>query len=297
MYNSRIYIPKSSRDVYLERCHEGHQGITKCHRRAQRHLWWPGLSSEIAEYVTKCNVCIKQGGIKHQPMVEGQLPSCPWEVIGSDVFTFKSKLYLVMIDYYSRWIEAIPISTQTSGSVIIAMRNVFACFGVPKVVRSDNGPCFDSKELRKFGESSGFTIITSSPRYPQSNGMAECAVKTVKKLWCKNDDKLLALSVYRTTPLSTGYSPSELMFGRSVRSSLGMSYAGKVDYEDFEDKECLRQEVIKSKWDKKYRVTRLPELQAGDRVWVKSPSDLGAEGFIVRKDALPDSYWVRVGNS
>jgi len=102
LYNSRIYVPKPLRSAYLEKCHEGHQGITKCRRRAQRHFWWPGVSKEIACYVERCSTCIKHRDIKHQPMIESELPSAPWMVIGSDIFTFEKQLYLVVKDYYSK---------------------------------------------------------------------------------------------------------------------------------------------------------------------------------------------------
>ena len=230
-------------------------------------------------------------------MEEGELPTRPWEVIATDVFVFSNELYLVMIDYYSRWIEAILIRSQTSGAVISAMRDIFAHLGIPKIIRSDNGPCYDSREFRKYASHSGFTSVTSSPRYPQSNGLAESAVKIVKSLWRKNSDKSSALFVYRTTPLRTGYSPSELMFGRPIRSLLGMPGINVIDYDVFEENERQYRDTIKSKWDKKYRVSKLMALKEGDVVWIKSPSDIGCKGVIVRKDSAPESYWVNVGNS
>ncbi|XP_067945100.1 uncharacterized protein [Watersipora subatra] len=229
-------------------------------------------------------------------MVESELPSCPWEVIGSDIFVFESKLYVVIIDYYSRRIEALLVHVQTSGAIIYVMKSVFSRFGVTKIVRSDNGRCYDSDEFRNFAASHGFQLVTSSPRYPQSNGLAEGAVKIVKKLWLKNEDKIEVLSVYRTTPLSTGYSPSELMFGRAVRSTFGLPRFCQVDYEEFEKKNENRKTEIKQNFDKKYRVSEMPELNVNDKVSIKSPSDAGTGGIVVRKDPLPDSYWGRIGD-
>ena len=188
----------------------------------------------------KCGVCIKHRMVKHQPMEISELPTYPWEVVGSDVFTFQDHLYLVLVDYYSKWIEAVAIESQTSNSVIVAMKKLFSCFGIPKVIRSDNGRCYDSREFRNFAESFGFTLVTSSPRYPESNGQAESAVKVVKSLWNKSADKNAALSVYRNTPLATGYTPSELMFGRPLRSNLGIPRKCEVDYKAFERSEQER---------------------------------------------------------
>ena len=297
LYESRLYIPKSLRLQYLEICHEGHQGITKCRRRAQRHFWWPGYSKDISDFVNKCNVCIMHTQVKHQPMQEAELPSKPWEVIGSDIFVFEDDLYLLVIDYYSKWIEAVRIETQTSKQVISKLKSLFSCFGIPRVIRSDNGSCYVSKEFYKFGEKMGFALVTSSPRYPCSNGLAESAVKTIKRLWKKCDDKDVALSAYRTTPLSSGYSPSDLIFGRAIRSNLGFPYESDVDYDQFEEKEIRYRKKIKRNWDKKYRVSKLDDLVPGQIVYVKAPTDLGDKGIVLRKDSTPDSYWIRVGLS
>lgn len=297
LYNSRIYIPKSLRDWYLNKCHEGHQGITKCRRRALKHFWWPGLSKDISEFVEKCNICVMNKEITHEPMVESILPSGPWEFVGSDIFVFKHELYVVMIDYYSKWIEALPVNSQTSGAVIKACEEIFSRLGVPKEMRSDNGRCYDSREFRHFAKDFGFVLKTSSPRYPQSNGLAESAVKTVKKLWGKCENQSRALMAYRTTPLKSGYSPSDLMFGRPIRSSLGIPHFCNVDLNDFEERESEKLLGIKRKWDRKYRVKQLPSLNPGEIVWVKAPTDKGSMGSVIRKDPLPNSYWVKVNDS
>ena len=296
-FDDRVYIPEVLRDKYLSICHEGHQGINKCRRRARRLFWWPGLSSDMKDYVAKCNTCIRNSQIKHQPMFESELPDGPWEIVATDLFNFENENYLVLIDYYTRWIEAIWIPRQTASVVINALKNVFARLGVPRIVRSDNGPCYNSKEFLEFAEAYGFYSITSSPRYPESNGLAEGAVRTVKHLWQRSTDKNTALMAYRTTPLATGYSPSELMYGRSVRTPLGKPVDREVDYDDFEIKDFEQKQLEKDRFDKKYNTRALPELEPGDRVWVKAPSDHGAEGVIVGAHATPESYWVKIGNS
>ena len=98
LYDSRLY---------LEICHEGHQGIMKCRRRAQRHFWLPGYSKEIADHINRCNVCIMHCQVKHQPMYKAKRPSKPWKVLGSDILVFDNKYYLIAIDYYTKWIECL----------------------------------------------------------------------------------------------------------------------------------------------------------------------------------------------
>ena len=104
---------------YLDLCHERHQGITKCRSRAPKHFWWPSCSKDIGDFVAKCDVCIMHSDVKHKPLHESELPSKPWKVIASDVFVLGHALFVVIIDYYSKWIEAIPIETQTSSAIIV----------------------------------------------------------------------------------------------------------------------------------------------------------------------------------
>ena len=110
---------------------------------------------------------------------------------------------------------------------------------------------------------------------------------------CSSD--LAALLAYRTTPLASGFTPSELMFGRATRSKMGSPRDSSVDYKLFEQIESENIEKRSAKWDLKYRAKQLPELKPGDRVWVKAPSDLGSEGVVDRRDHNPNSYWVMVG--
>jgi transposase InsO family protein len=106
---------------------------------------------------------------------------------------FEGDLYLLVVDHYSRWIEALPIPAQTASVVIKTMKSVLSRLGVPENIRSDNGPCYSCHEFGSFAREWGFVHITSSPRYPQSNGMAKRAVGTVKRLWRKCNDKDRAL--------------------------------------------------------------------------------------------------------
>ena len=102
---------------------------------------------------------------------------------------------------------------------------------------------------------------------------------------------------YRTTPLSFGYSPAELMFGRALKSTLGKPLNRVVDYPQFEETARNSCQKASSEWDFKHRSGTLPELVEGQRVWVKAPSDVGREGIVVRKDNNPRSWWVQVGDS
>ena len=85
---------------------------------------------------------------------------------------------------------------------------------------SDNGPQYSAKAFEKFAREYGFEHQTSSTKYPQANGAAERAIKTVKQLLKKNKDPYLALVTYRNMPLENGYSSAELLMGRNLISLL-----------------------------------------------------------------------------
>nr|XP_006814246.1 PREDICTED: uncharacterized protein K02A2.6-like [Saccoglossus kowalevskii] len=96
---------------------------------------------------------------------------------------------------------------------------MFAEHGIPEIAMSDNEPQFSSELFSQFAVIYGFVHITSSPRYPRSNGKAERAVQTVKDLLKKNEDPYLDLLSYRTTPLQNNLAPSQLLMGRLLRKT------------------------------------------------------------------------------
>ena len=110
-----------------------------------------------------------------------------------DLFELKGQSYLILVDYYSRWIETVHLKQTTSVAVMEHCKSIFARFGIPEVVLSDNGPQFSSRELLKFSQDYCFTHITSSPYHPQGIGEAERDVQTMKNLLKKSTDPYTAL--------------------------------------------------------------------------------------------------------
>ena len=160
-----------------------------------------------------CDICAQARPEVKDKLMASSFPSRPWERLGMDLCDHRGVVYLVIVDYFSRWLEFRKLQNQTSEHTIAVLKEVFATHGLPDIVMSDNGPQFSSAHFSTFAETYGFTHTTSSPRYPQSNGESERAVRTFKQLLSKNDDAQLALLTYRTTPLQSGLSPSEMLMG------------------------------------------------------------------------------------
>ena len=112
------------------------------------------------------------------------------------------------------------MNSTTCTPVVKALCTLFATHGIPQEVVSDNGPQFASEKFKLFAEEYNFKHRTSSPHHPQSNGEAERAVQTAKKLLKTEPGLQAALLAYRATPLANGYSPAQLLYGRRVRTTL-----------------------------------------------------------------------------
>ena len=221
LYETRIVVPKQLQHDTLCKIHKGHQGIERCRLRVSTSVWWPGVSAQTEEFIKRCSTCMKLAPPIREPLISSKLPKHPWERIATDLFELNKQPYLLLVDYYSRYPEVIKLNSTTSTSVITAMKSVFSRYGIPHTVISDNGPQYDSMEMKQFASTYGFNHITSSPYYPQSNGLAEHMVKTIKSLLQETSDTYLALLSYRATPLPwCRLSPAELLMGRRLRTDV-----------------------------------------------------------------------------
>lgn len=294
LFDNRLVIPRSQRLTVLQQIHEGHLGINKCRARAQGSVWWPFIGSAIEEMVKRCHTCAKLLPEPKQPLMPSEMPSHAWERVGTDLFEFNKKMYLLIVDYYSRWIEVRHLpNSQTAGEVITAMKSVFGTHGIPDIVISDNGPQYASESFKLFAQQYGFTHNTSSPLYPQANGAAERAVRTVKNILKKNEDPYLGLLAHRSTPLYHGLSPSQLLMGKKLRTTLPVppnQTPTIVDQNDLQDKESEYREKQALNYNKRHRVVTLPALDKGDQVWIR---DQDRYGQVVERSNSPRSYIIK----
>ena len=221
---TRIYVPAESRDNVTERIHSSHIGLQGCLRRAREAVFWPGMVKDITKLVTSCSVCAKvQSEQSKEPLMPHELPDRPWQRVGCDLFEFNNYSYMITVDYYSNFFEVDRLSDKKAPEIIRHLKAHFARWGCPELLCTDNGPPFNSSEFRRFSTLYEFEHRTSSPRYPQSNGKSENAVRTVKRLMQKaleaHSDPYLALLDLRNTPSeSFGESPAQRLLGRRVRT-------------------------------------------------------------------------------
>ena len=259
LYGNRIIVPRSMRDEIRGKVHAGHQGIQRCRLRLATSVWWPGVLREIEQLVKSCPVCMKKTTPHTEPLLQPALPSHPWEKVAADLFQLKGKSYLVVVDYYSKYVEVQTLSSTTSTAVVASLKANFSRHGISVTFVSDNGPQFNSEEMRIFAKEYGFQHTTSSPYYPKSNGQAERTVRTVKHLLGNSTDPYLALLSYRATPLPfCGLSPAELSMGRKIRTDLPQPQQNLLPHwpylEDFAEKHEKFKADQKRHYDRRHRV-------------------------------------------
>ena len=166
------------------------------------------------------------------PIHPWHFPEHPWTQIHIDFAgPFLGKMFLVIIDAHSKWMEIHTMKSSTNASATIEkLRQTFAIFGLPQELVSDNAPVFASQSFQIFMSENGIKHIRATPYHPASNGLAVRAVQTfkigMKKLSGPLETKLSRfLFVYHTTPqTSTGLAPAQLMFGRRLRTRLDLLF-------------------------------------------------------------------------
>ena len=292
---TRIVIPKKMKLNILERLHTGHLGQEKCKRRARATVFWPGINKDIEKMVNQCSDCIDHRA-RHcpEPLVPHEVQTQAWSKVGSDLFQLDNKDYLVIVDYHSNYPDVYQIPSQSSKSVITAMKESFGRFGIPDLLFSDNGPCYSSSEFEKFAEEWDFKHVTSSPMYPRSNGFSERNVRIIKDIYSKSGDKQMGLLIHRSTQLENGYTPSELNLGRRTRCDLPRH--GE------EDSKAIARKVAKIKTKERQRqkyyhdrrgVRSLEPLKPGNRVRVYDSQRKWQNRATVLEHVAPRSYTVQ----
>ena len=298
MWGMRTVIPPSLRPPILEELHRAHPGIARMKATARSHVWWPGIDNDIEETARKCQQCIKtRKAPAVAPLSPWSWPTAPWQRIHIDFATHQSKHYLIVVDAHSKWPEVIgPMNTTTAGSTANALRSIFARYGLPTQVVSDNGPPFSSAEYGEFLHQNGIQRILVSPYHPSSNGLAERFVQTFKHaLDASASDPALSLPQriqnfllsYRSTPhATTGISPSKLFLQRELRTRLSLTKP------DLASQVAAQQSKMKFHHD---RHAKFRELSVGDTILARDHlSKQKWQPGTVLKHSAPHSYQVQL---
>lgn len=299
LWGHRIVVPHSLRKLLLAELHCGHLGIVKMKAMARSYFWWPGLDADIENLANSCSLCLmeRQNPAKCNLHV-WEFPKKVWERIHIDHFgPIQNKLYLIVVDAHSKWLEVEEVSSTSAKQTISKLRPMFARFGIPMQIVSDNGPPYTSYEFGEFLKCNGIKHTLTPPFHPATNGLAENSVKNAKKrvkLAIMNNENVdLALSkfllAYRNSVHSTtSETPANLMFKRPLRTRLDLI---RPDLSSFVNNKQSQQMT-------NYGGSKTRMLFEGQPVIVRDyrgRSCKWAEGIIV-KVVSPVSYLVKMKN-
>ena len=177
-------------------------------------------------------------------------------------------MFLILIDAHTKWIEVCKMKFITSSVTTERLRSVFATHGLPKLIVTDNATTFTSAELQEFLRLNGIMHKTSAPFHPQTNGLAERAVRTFKNAMKKMSEGSIDTKIsrflfsYHNTPQSTtGTSPAQLLFHRRPRSHLDLLHP------DLNSHVQIKQSKQKEQYDSN---KKLHQFKSGEKVFVRN---------------------------
>ena len=239
-----LVIPRSKQQELLSWAHDhptaGHGGREKTLYRLLNRVYWQGIRQDVNHYVQRCEACqkYKYPNQLSNPPLQMHLVREPWHTIGVDIMgpfptTQRQKQYLlVVVDYFTRWVELFPLRTTTSYDIARILVDEIICrWGCPTNILSDNGPQFISELFTSICSSLGIRNKNTSNYHPQAN-MTERVNRNLKPMiaqytqenphsWDKHLSKL-ALSIRTSVNETTGDTPAFLNFGRDPKLPLDL---------------------------------------------------------------------------
>lgn len=278
---SRVVIPVKLRGTVLQLAHIGHPGREKMKRRTRIAVWWPGIDTDVERTCRECFECQLVAPLeKPEPLRIRELPAAPWVHLAGDFLgPLPDNSYVfVLIDLYSRYVLAEPMTRTTSRDVIRFLKDTFTRMGLPLILTFDNARNFSSEEMKDYCIDYGIKLTHTTPYYPSANGEVErqnrSILKVLKISKQKNTDWKMALQeylyMYTVTPHSvTGVPPAQLMFGRRFRDLIPHFQTDAIDDQEMRDRDRTLKYQSKINRDEKVQAKE-SLVSIGDEVLMKN---------------------------
>ncbi|CAJ2646382.1 unnamed protein product [Trifolium pratense] len=223
-------------DVHSGACGSHQSGHKMKWLLVRQGMYWPSMLKDCIDFAKGCQDCQKHAGIQHVPASELHSIIKPWpfrgwalDLIGEiKPASSKNQKYIIVgVDYFTKWIEAIPLPNVDQEEVISFIQNhIIYRFGIPETITTDQGSVFTGRKMQEFARQTGFKLLTSTPYYAQANGQVEAANKIIIGLIRKhiaqkprNWNKTLnqVLWACRNSPKeSTNSTPFRLTYGHDA---------------------------------------------------------------------------------
>ena len=314
----QVMVPTALRHQIMDVTHGsimgGHMGIKKTVDKIQSAFYWPGIQGDVTRFCKSCDVCqktVQKGSVpivplQKMPLIQKLFQRVAIDLVGpiSPPSEDGHRYILTLINYATRYPEAVPLKNIDTKTVAEALVDIFSCLGVPEEILSDLGTQFVSECMKKVARLLSIKQLTTTPYHPMCNGMMEKfngAMKSMLKRLCSEQPRQWhcyinpLLFAYREVPQeSTGFSPFELLYGRAVRGPMHILkelWTKKVEEPEvknsyqyvFELREKLENtlnlahsELQKSQVKVKHhydRKTKVHNFMQGDKVLILLPTD------------------------
>ncbi|XP_025084054.1 uncharacterized protein LOC112558046 [Pomacea canaliculata] len=242
----QVIVPKEKRVEVMRLAHEGifsaHHGVAATRERVTAEFYWPGVADDVQRYVRSCDICQRTATRAHvKPAPLGEVPVIdePFKRVAMDLVgpikpaTERGHRYiLTVVDYATRFAEATALKNMETETVAEALLEIWARIGIPEEVLTDQGRQFVSAVMSEVNRLLSIHHLTTTPYHPQCNGLVERFNGTLKTALKKLSDERprdwdryipALLFAYREAPQSSlGFSPFELVYGRTVRGPMAV---------------------------------------------------------------------------
>ncbi|KAK7100281.1 hypothetical protein V1264_023261 [Littorina saxatilis] len=240
----QVLVPQPLRRQVMEVAHDsimgGHLGVKKTSDRIQAAFYWPGLHADVTRFCRSYDICqktIPQGRVPKVPLQKMPLIDRPFKRVAIDLIgeikppsEAGHRWVLTLVDYATRYPEAVPLKKIDTETVAEALVDIFSRIGVPEEILTDLGTQFVSECMEEVNRLLSIRHLTTTPYHPMCNGLVEkfnATLKSTLKKLCSEQPRQwhryinALLFAYREVPQeSTGFSPFELMYGRTVRGPM-----------------------------------------------------------------------------
>ena len=282
MRNDQIVMPNSLTDRVIDIAHEGHQGITKTKALIRSKVWFPKMDQLVQNKLNNCYACmVNTAKVDYRPLRMTEMPDGPWQNLSIDFYgpTPSLTMLLVLLCDYSRFALVEELTSTVAKVVIKVLHTIWVTFGIPFLIKTDNGPPFNSQEFENFCSVFGVKHRLITPYWPRANGEVEQFNRNLTKVMRNAAVKGIPwqmelnffLGSYRASDhTSTGVPPASLIFRYLATSRLtSVSEKRLFDKNETDEKARTNDQESKAKM-KDYADSRMKakELDLAVDDWV-----------------------------
>ena len=164
---TRIVLPSKLRPQAISLAHEGHLGIVGTKQNLRSKVWWPSMDKAAEKFCKSCYGCqLVARPNPPEPLTSTTLPEGPWQDLAVDLLgpLPSGHSILVVVDYYSPYYEYTIMTSTTAVKVIDDLEEIFSRHGLPRTIKSDNGPQFTSGEFQEYCVQNGIMHLRTTPK-------------------------------------------------------------------------------------------------------------------------------------